>query len=38
MENKGRRPDQQKTNETLAFISMLGLVIIVIILLIISSL
>lgn len=36
MNNQGRRPDQQETNETIAFISMLGLVITIIILIVIS--
>lgn len=36
MNNQGRRPDQQETNETIAFIAMLGFVITIIILIVIS--
>lgn len=36
MNNQGKRPDQQETNETIAFITMLGLVITVLLVIIFS--
>lgn len=36
MDNQGRRPDQQETNETIAFIALVGLVITVLLVIIFS--